>query len=75
MEPALRNPPQEQANERQSNRQRALQLLDIDSLQLAESETQDLATEVDSYLAIPPTKIGIIPYWQVCVILVLMNST
>jgi hypothetical protein len=30
---------------------------------------------VDSYLAIPPTKIGIIPYWQVCVILVLMNST
>ena len=71
----MRNPPQEQPNERQSNRQRALQLLDINFLQLAESETQDLATEVDSYLAIPPTKIGIIPYWQVCVILVLMNST
>lgn len=67
IEPALRNPPQRQITQRPSNRQRALQLLNIDPLESAGSEAQDLATEVDSYLAAPTIRmeIDIIAFWKV----------
>jgi hypothetical protein len=42
----------------------AHQLLGIDFLQSAESGTEDLAAEVDSYLAVP-TGGDIIGFWQV----------
>lgn len=72
VEPALRSQSERQTTPRLSNRKRALQLLDIDPSDLAESETQDLAAEVDGYLAAPTIKeeIDIIAFWEVDIIFI-----